>query len=534
MNCNRCGKEINELEQYCDECKNILSNELEFNKLVEKNKNLNELENTKELNNLDKLIEQNNNESLKEDLKDFIKNDELVFETNKDNKIKILLIVIIILILTITTVIMLFLFNKTNKKEPEKQEEVIDYQKIINEYGDTINLVVATYLKDNKEVPSWSIISDLINYDKHNIVCNIRNIYKDGNVYLTDCSVDRINTSYSYGIKQEEVIGKNINIYVVDKGNNDFIYTDKEEGSLKGNITCKTEDCEFINAFEKYVLIKEEDKYYIYNYENNLLEFGPFDILNNNYQNNILAHENILYGILYEKEGIKYIYNVQLGKNLKNISGDLMITSSKLVSTLMYKYGYAIFKVGDVNNFVNLKTGNVSYTIEGALSTFIESIDKDLVYITKYNSNNSKITIYNSNGKQLFGDKEFNEMCLSNDNIILSSDNNYYIYDLNLKLKLTSKKYDNILKVYEDFIVVVDNEYLEIIDINESILATFDLKWDSDIYYFNSELSGRNIKNDNEGIYLTVENRSIPHDSKGSVLEYYYILSTKEIGFIEK
>ena len=42
MLCNKCGKEISGIEEYCDECRSLL-NEEELNNLIEQNKELNKL-----------------------------------------------------------------------------------------------------------------------------------------------------------------------------------------------------------------------------------------------------------------------------------------------------------------------------------------------------------------------------------------------------------------------------------------------------------------------------------------------------------
>ena len=77
MKCNRCGKEINDIEMFCDECKKYLKKfssrreieELEY--LIEEQKNLTDLENTKELVNLDELVEEELiNQELKKDLEE--------------------------------------------------------------------------------------------------------------------------------------------------------------------------------------------------------------------------------------------------------------------------------------------------------------------------------------------------------------------------------------------------------------------------------------------------------------------------------
>jgi len=341
-------------------------------------------------------------------------------------------------------------------------------------------------------------------------------LYEDGTIYLNDCIIDGNKVEYSYGQKQETIKGKEINIHIDEEK-----YNNLEIGTLVGSVTCKTENCKYIEAYDNYVLVEEESEYYIYNYKNNSLEFGPFS-MNNDYSN-VLVYENQLYGIIYKENDIQKIYSFVTKKSLTNINGNILISSEDLNTKIIYKYGYAIFNYNNKNNFVNLKTGNVSYTIDNIINKLIEDSSKKLVYIIATDTNNTTISIYNSNGKNLFEDKEFNEFKLIEDMIILANNDNYYIYDNGLNLTRTSKKYNSILGLYDDFIVVVDNSYLEIVDLEDNIIATFDLEWDNAMYKFDNTLSGKVIENNEDIIYLIIERSN-------SSLKYYYNTVTKEFG----
>ena len=100
--------------------------------------------------------------------------------------------------------------------------------------------------------------------------------------------------------------------------------------------------------------------------------------------------------------------------------------------------------------------------------------------------------------------------------------NVYYIYNSDLKLKLTSKEYEEILDITDSYVVVVDNGYLELVNLEDNILATYELKWDS-TYKLNKELSGKVIEDNKEIIYIMIE-------SGNSYLKYYYDTVTKEFG----
>jgi len=522
MVCKNCGKNIDDLDIYCDECKKNLNQEKKLNDLIDKNKEMNKLEITKEVETLDNFKDEKNESasSLKDELKDIVNIDAEEIKIENSKMAIIVAIVSTIISLGIIGIAVFMLFFKSEEKEESKKtaEETINYEEVINEYGSEVKSVFSEYLETNKNIPAWYTLRNLVDYNKYNVICGIHKLYKDGNIYLNDCEVNNRKTKYSYGVEQQ-IEGKKISIYKLESN----IYSNVESDTLMGTITCMTDECKYIKAYEKYVLINEEEKYYIYNYENSSMEFGPFDIINDNYENNMLVYDDILYGILYEESSKQNIYNLDKEKNLKDIEGNILVKTVNYDPTIMYKYGYIIFKNNDKNNFVNLKTGNVSYTINTTINSFIEDKAKNLVYIITQNPTNSKITIYNNNGKLLFEGKQFNDIKILSDTIIVSDDTNYYVYDKSLKLKLTSKNYNKVLGIFDDFAVVVDEGYLEIVNLEDKILATFDLEWDNTMYKFDNILSGKVNENNEDIIYLIIERSN-------SSLKYYYNTVTKEFG----
>ena len=128
MKCKNCGKEVDVLEEYCDECKQVAIQE-ELNVLIEENKELNKLENTKELDELsnlkEELIEEND---LKKELKDIVKIDEEEIKSNKTNN-KLIIVICTIIIVLLIIIIFLFLSKKETK---DAEEIIINYKEIIN------------------------------------------------------------------------------------------------------------------------------------------------------------------------------------------------------------------------------------------------------------------------------------------------------------------------------------------------------------------------------------------------------------------
>ena len=250
MECKKCGKSINKQEEYCDDCKLLLKKEKELDKLIDKNKALNKLEITKEVETLNnfKDVKKESSSSLKEELKDLVNIEEIEMNLDeKDSKVSSFVIGIIIGLIIIVLLVCLLVFNK-DKEEPENVVEEPNYNKIINDYGKSIELIVSNYVKENNESPSWSIVSDLIEYNEHEVVCNIRNIYSDSSIYLSRCKVDGKRVENTYGKEKEDVKeGKKVEIYKTELNE----YTDKKSDTyeLLGSITCKTEECKYINTY---------------------------------------------------------------------------------------------------------------------------------------------------------------------------------------------------------------------------------------------------------------------------------------------
>lgn len=547
MRCNNCGKEIEEYETFCDECKKILKNSSsreevkELERLIEEQKKLNDLDATKVLEDLENLVaekleEENDKETLdgltkQIDLENIIQvtndeikepvedkkiesREELKKEENelktKKNRKKLIIIISSVVIALILIVVLILIFKPKNKDSESK----IDYKKIINDYGKSVEKLVATHMTDNEDVPTWNDISSEIKYKDYKVVCSVHDIYKDGNIYLDKCKVDGKSTKYTYGKKQENKETIKLTIY---ESNGTY---NTESGREVGIITCKTEACSTKEIYDTYSIVKEDDGDYIYNYKEDILVFGPFKF------DDKLARGSNLYGVMYRENGQNNIYSLVSNKSLKNINGSLYLGTGNELNVL-YKYSYVILKSSNKYNFVSLKTGNVSYSITGtSLGIFNEDSKNNLVNIIAYNG--KKVKLYNSNGKALLDGEEFDSYGEYNGNYLFKSGTNYLICDSKLNTKFNSKKYDKTLGVYKDYIVVIDKNHLEILDTNGGLLAKFEDEWNTN-YEYKEALSGWSTYENKYGLYLTVENKSIP----GYTRKYYYIKDTKEKGVIE-
>ena len=541
MKCNRCGIEIEETEVFCKDCKKVFkkisskSKVEELEELIENQKELTELENTKELINLDSLVEEEikQEEAVENKTKSIDIVEELIinkdsdkediideFKEKKSKKGLIIIISIISLIIVIVTLLLVFSNKKNNNNEI-----ILDYKKIINEYGDSIVEVINEYKKDNEDIPTWKYVKENLKYDKYKVICATHDIYSNGSIYLASCKVDNKKTHYTYGKEIEEIKeGKKINVYKESyDGYTGYLSESNNHTTLLGTVTCETEICEFVSAFDKYVIIKENNQNYLYNYTDDSLVFGPFKL------DRILVNNNILYGIIYKENNVSNIYSILSNKVLSNIKGTLLEEGVNFNPSIMYKYNYVIMQNNNRNDFINLKTGNVSYSINETIGEFIEDSSKKIVYIKAYTKTPDKFKIYNSNGKSLFNGEEYSNFILGK-NILISNSTNFKVYDLDLKLKTSSNTYDEIIDFNEDFVLATKDSNLMILDLKDNVLVSFEDSWNKYNYIYHKDLT---IK-DNKGIYIIMENKKIPSGTKGRYIEYYYIYSTKESGVIEK
>ena len=91
MKCKKCGKIIDDYEIYCNDCKELLRKEKEYNKLIEENKELNKFEITKEVETLKNFNDEVKEDSfsLKDELKDLV-NIEEIENSLKENGLKVI------------------------------------------------------------------------------------------------------------------------------------------------------------------------------------------------------------------------------------------------------------------------------------------------------------------------------------------------------------------------------------------------------------------------------------------------------------
>lgn len=471
MKCRNCKKTISKDKVFCDECSEKLKDSSstkdleELQELIQERDKMKDLETTKEV-----VVEK---EEVKETntLVNEIDDD---FKDVKDNKLLTLIVVLLTLIFIVVVGFIAYKIITDRKTEKAETKEVIDYEKIINSYGEIVSKEAKKYIETKEEVPTWQALSELLEYKDYEVVCQVHNIYIDGSVYLKHCKVNNKTVKYTYGKEQEDAKkGKELSIYKVDSK-----YTSEgSEDTLVKTLVCNTVNCKYSEAFDKYVIVEERSAYYLYNYETNTLEFGPFK------EFKVLNYNDTLYGIYYKADGLYNIYNVTLGKTLKNVKGNIDFSKTYVDTGIQYKYNYIILQ-NTSYDFVNLKTGNISFSIAENIQSFIEDVKSGILYITTGDTIDSKFRIYNSNGKLMFEGVKFIDFKIVNNELITITENYFRIYDNKLNLKVSSGNYTKILKAYDDFVIVLDKSKLKIVNYSDKVVAEFENEWSDDYTIF--------------------------------------------------
>lgn len=455
MKCRKCGKDIREDQFLCDEClytnevsdADLIQDEIEFVK-EESNEDL-IFEDTKELVDLSSLNENDdiNNNDLDDDL------DTREARFNKKRKINRIIIILSIFFTLVLILILFLVFKKPNKTEEQYE---IDYEKVLNMYGKKLEKKVLS----DSEIETLDDVEIEFDYD---VICKVKVINEDRTIYLDNCKINDKKISYSFGEKKDKENIKKIEIYKNSDGYNN------EEGELIAQIECEDETCEYVHAFDDYVILKEKGDYYLYQYHDKKRVNGPF---NSNYIT--FDNYNKLYGIYYVKNNIGYLYSSEKNKEFKDIKGNVFSNTNNLKSETFYKYGYIIFD-NDGYDFVSLKTGKVSYSIKDNVLRVEEDMSNNVAYILTYTLSNTNFKIINTHGKELFDGESFNYFKLGNSEITVANSKQFKKYDLKLNLILSSNKYDTIFTIDDTYALVLDKSKIKLVDLDDNLLTSFDI-----------------------------------------------------------
>ena len=153
----------------------------------------------------DKVENLDSNEKIDEQIKDITdegkteENKEVLKPKGKKHDSNIIIWIFAVLAFIITVVFVLLIIPKKNSILTEAEKK-----KLIKEYGEKLEETIDSYFQQYDILLTYEDASNKVELD-HIIECSEHRVYKDGKVYIGDCSIDREDVTYTYGeLKEEE------------------------------------------------------------------------------------------------------------------------------------------------------------------------------------------------------------------------------------------------------------------------------------------------------------------------------------------
>ena len=298
---------------------------------------------------------------------------------------------------------------------------------------------------------------------------------------------------------------KTLNFY--SSSDNSFVLTeDTLNEKLIGKYQCYSDNCKVYSGSvdTNEVIIYDED-YIIYDCMQeqakklHLNEFSSINFLVYNYKSYFLQ--------VFNEYGFFAIYSLEKNEFVTDFKYTTLVSKN----SISLKYNKLIAKIDDKNILINLENGEELFETTNDFNT----VENDK-YIYYYEKKEEGYNIYNSNIKMLFELKKdaIFSVSKSGNLVIKNDDETFSMYNNKGVLIKNSKKYDKVCFLIKDYAVVIDDNYLKIVNYDGNILAKYD---NMSNYSLNYDASGWKNIDDKEGIYLVILNE------KNEEKEYYYV-----------
>ncbi len=174
-----------------------------------------DIEDTKEVVNIEDVEEEiaEEKDSIKKEIdEEKTEKEDNSFVEKKSNKGRNIVTIILICIILVLFTILIYVLNEERKEEekdskPDKDITDIvltedEKKEMINSYGKALESVILVHYQKNQTILTFEEANKLVELE-NDVVCSEHEIYEDGKVYLTTCSVNGKMTEYTYGEKQE-------------------------------------------------------------------------------------------------------------------------------------------------------------------------------------------------------------------------------------------------------------------------------------------------------------------------------------------
>ncbi len=514
-----------------------------------------QLEYTAEMQRLDQVkrvmgLEDDDDDDDSDDNKKIIVKQKVTNEKKKNNKNTVLIIVLVLLIIIAVLSIFLAIYIQNNKKKVTSVEiKTITkeaYESIISDYGDAVTLTVKNYMVSNhQKLPTFDEIEESIYYPSHEVTCKKNIVNYDGSVYLSGCKIGDYDNvyRYEYGKKQEKIKTSENEIYVYqyEGENNSYYYVSSTLYDVENNqtlidtYTCEMEDCIGYSSFSSLKeIIIYDGEYLFYNLETK--EKTPIPSIGEEKYKAItpvVDKDGKLVALFLINQSGKGAYYITKKQQIitdflydSDSSDPLLISKGYFAANRLEKENMSIFIIHEI-------TGEEIFEFTDAYSIYSEKVgDKSFYYATS-SYFGERIGYYiKDTFEKLIPNKEKYFSVVNSDNTITIIDKQKFrVYNLEGELLFSSKKYSKLLKAVKDYVIVENNNEVQIVNLQGEKQATLLTK--KDTYTYHPLISGLTKINEQEAIVFIVEDKEVEDGVEGRGLKYYYILETKEIGTLK-
>lgn len=358
---------------------------------------------------------------------------------------------------------------------------------------------------------------------------------------------EKIEKKFEEQVEEKEKSGVVISLYksesdeyIFSHSSNDYNknYYETSDYNKIGEYECYSYNCKYKDGYVDQIIVYDDD--YIL-YDVNTKKENKLDLnVDSSDDVRLISYDKKVYGIQSGKYN-KYAY-FDLNKNkyitdfeYSGFNSDGALKFNKII-------GYKINDNDDIGIYsksnyylINIKNGKIDYEVNDSYSFQANELNNHIYYIKSIVTDTDKggYEIYNDKFELLF-ENVVQFGLIDNGNIMIKNNKNGFdIYNSSGKLVKESKEYEDVLLIVNNYVAIIDNGYLKLIDSNELEVATF-TSW-NDKLKFHSMISGyfTDFTTKVHGVYLVVEDESIPEGTKGRGKEYYYGTENGKTGVIE-
>ena len=331
--------------------------------------------------------------------------------------------------------------------------------------------------------------------------------------------------------------------YILEYVSNSYktnYYENDDNYELVGKYQCYNEDCTYKTGAGTSAVIYDDDDYIVYDIEDEKTIELSIDVDKDTYMNAVY-YDGKLYGLSVSgTDGYAY-YDISNDKFVTDYLYDGFNSDASLKDGIIIAYNAqdindnSYYIIDNLYYILDSKTGKTAYDIGNIAYISAEENNNHIYYLVSSEADGyfGPYNVYNNKFEKIM-DSVTSIGILSNGNFMVKNDKNgFSIYDSKGSLVKESKEYTDVKLVVNDYVAVIDDGYLKLVDYNEDVVATF-TEW-NDKKIFHEMISGYYTDNGTKvhGVYLVVEDTSIEEGTKGRGNEYYYGTETKETGVIE-